>query len=140
MNLDKLLIRMHLPLNRYDYFCRMLSEREEEFISYWDANRLKQKKSFRQFAKGLSSGLSIGIGIVLVVAVGWYQRANMEANSKLNPVVFLLILLIIAIFMAFFYRNYQWEMKEQQYLELLAKKKKTESEKPVQQSDTKKSQ
>ena len=89
----------------------MLTEKEEAFISFWAENREKQKKSFWQFAKGLSKGLIIGIGIVLTISIGWYERADMEANSKLNPFLFISIIFIIAIFMAFFYRNYLWEMK-----------------------------
>lgn len=105
----------------------MLSKKEESFIQYWSENRLQQKKSFNQFLKGLSFGLTIGSGIILTIAIGWYQRANIEANSSLNPIVLLLIIIIISIFMAFLYKNHQWEMKEQQYLELLAKKKKLET-------------
>ena len=104
----------------------MLSEKEETFIKYWSENRLEQKKSFRQFIKGMSLGITIGIGIIITISVGWYQRANMEANSSLNPFVLLFIILIISVGMAFLYKNHQWEMKEQQYLEFLAKKKKAE--------------
>jgi len=32
--------------------------------------------------------------------------------------------------MGFIYQNYRWEMNEQQYLELLSKKKKAERQKP----------
>jgi len=105
----------------------MLSEKEESFLAYWAKNREPQKKSFRAFLKGMSVGITIGIGIIVTVSIGWYQRANMEANSSLNPIFLLLIILIISVGMAFIYRNYQWEMKEQQYLELIAKKKKTDA-------------
>ncbi len=104
----------------------MLSEKEERFIQYWTENREAQKKSFGQFVKGLSTGLIICIGIILTITIGWYERANMEANSNLNPILLIIIIIIIAVFMAFIYRNYHWEMKEQQYLELLDKKKKIE--------------
>ncbi len=112
----------------------MLTTEEEKFIRYWSENREIEKKSFRQFLKGLSSGLMIGIAIVSLLAIGWYTRANMEANSWSSPFVFLIALAITAVFMAFFYRNYQWEQKEQQYLELLAKKKKAEAAESMQQS------
>ncbi|MDE3235551.1 MAG: hypothetical protein KGO81_06310 [Bacteroidota bacterium] len=105
----------------------MLTEQEESFIKYWAANREYEKKSFKQFLKGLSSGISIGIGIVLVIIAGWYERANMEANTQMNPFILLLVIAIISVFMAYFYRNYQWEMKEQRYLELLARKRKQEN-------------
>ncbi len=77
-----------------------------------------------QYLKGLSRGLLIAIAILLLLVTGWYKRANMEANSKLSTTVFIIALLGIAVFMAWLYKNYQWEMNEQQYLELLAKREK----------------
>ena len=106
----------------------MLSEKEETFISYWQTNRQLQKQSVKAFFKGFSRGLLIGIGIVLLVSMGWYQRANMEATTQFNPFLFLFIIIIIAVFVAYFYRQYQWEQKEQQYLELIAKKKKQQTD------------
>ncbi|MBS1626955.1 MAG: hypothetical protein JSR09_07670 [Bacteroidetes bacterium] len=102
----------------------MLTEKEEAFIAYWQKEREHEKKSLMQFIKGLSRGLLIGIGIILLLAIGWYQRANMVANTQLNPFLFLFIIIIIAVFIAYFYRQYRWEQYEQQYLELMAKKKK----------------
>ena len=101
----------------------MLVEQELRFIEWWETNRESQKKSFKQFIKGLSKGLAICVGIILIVVTGWYKRANMEANSQMSITVFVLALLGIAIFMAWLYQNYQWEIHEQQYLELMAKKK-----------------
>jgi hypothetical protein len=104
----------------------MLTEEEEKFLAYWAINGAQQKTGFRALLKGFSSGISIGAGIILLIAAGWYERADMEAHSKLNPFLLLLIILIIAVFMAFLYRNYRWEMNQQHYLELLAKKRKFE--------------
>ena len=101
----------------------MLTEQEEKFIKWCEENRESQKKSFKQFIKGLSRGLGISCGIVFIVIIGWYKRANMEANSQMSISVFLIALIGIAVFMAWFYQNYQWEMHEQQYLELKAKQK-----------------
>jgi len=105
----------------------MLTEKEDKFITYWEANRELQKKGFRQYVKGLSRGLAIGAAIILLVVAGWYERADMEVNSKLSTGVFILAIVIIAVFMAWLYHNYQWEMQEQQYLELLAKKRKEQA-------------
>ncbi|MFY7901190.1 MAG: hypothetical protein ACOVNY_13460 [Chitinophagaceae bacterium] len=106
----------------------MLSKQEEEFLLYWELNRLNEKKSFKQYVKGLSVGLGISLAIIIIIASGWYQRANMVVNSKLSAFVFLIALLGIVIFMGWLYKNYKWEMGEQQYLELLAKKKKLEKQ------------
>ena len=106
----------------------MLTEQEEKFVKYWKENRELEQKSFKQYLKGLYRGLAIGVAIILLVAMGWYKRANMEANSKLSFTIFAIALLGIAVFMAWLYNNYKWEMNEQQYLELMAKKKRLERE------------
>ena len=106
----------------------MLTKDEKIFIEYWEIQRALPKKNMKQFLKGLSSGLLIGIGIVSLIMIGWYQRANMELNSKLSPFILFTALIVIALFTGFFYQNYRWEMNEQHYLELLAKKKKAERE------------
>jgi di/tricarboxylate transporter len=108
----------------------MLTDKEIAFIAYWEKNRNQQQKSFVQYLKGFYRGLAVGVGIIVLVALGWDERATMVANSKMSTLVFMVALLCIAIFMAWLYQNFQWEMKEQQYLELLAKKKHLETPKP----------
>lgn len=106
----------------------MLSKENEAFLVYWSDNREKQRTSFRPFFIGLSGGFAIGISILLVLESGWYERANMVANSRLSSVVLLVAILIISVFMAFFYRKFRWEMQEQRYLEMMAHKKNAENE------------
>ncbi|NNV56381.1 hypothetical protein [Limnovirga soli] len=107
----------------------MLTSHEEKFIAYWEKNRDREKKLLRQFFIGLPFGLLISAGILLSLDMNWYERANMIANAELNPVVLLIALLAIAVFMAIFYKKYQWDMKEQQYKELVHKRNKaTKSE------------
>ena len=100
----------------------MLTQKEIDYISYWQQNRETQKQSFVQFVKGMSIGLGISSAIIILIITGWYQRANMVANSKMSTAVFVVALLLITVFMAWLYRNFEWENKEQQYLELLAKR------------------
>lgn len=104
----------------------MLSNDEEKFLSWWPLNREKQKTSFRPLLKGLSGGLILGICVIVALETGWDKRATMVANSKLSSIVLLLAIAIVSVFMAFLYRNFRWEMQEQRYLELLAKKTKQE--------------
>ncbi len=101
----------------------MLTEEEEVFIQFWEKNSVQQKHSTRPFMIGLSAGFVLGISLIAVVFSGWYERASMVANSRLSAVVFLLAILGISFFMAFIYRKFRWESKEQQYRELLARKK-----------------
>jgi len=106
----------------------MLSNENETFLAYWSANREWERTSTRPFLVGLSAGFAIGIGVILLLESGWYERANMVANSRLSYFVLLLAILLISVFMAFFYRKFRWEMQEQRYLELLAAKKRAENE------------
>jgi hypothetical protein len=102
---------------------RMLTESERRFIQYWEANRLREKKLNKQLLLGLPIGLLFAVPVLILMFSGkfWYQRANMEANSQSSPVILMIAIICIAVFMAVFYKRHQWDMKEQQYLELKAK-------------------
>lgn len=100
---------------------------DEEFITYWQENSQKEKSSKKAFMLGLSSGFAIGTCVILAIFSGWYLRATMIANSNMNLVILFLAIIGISVFIAFIYRNFKWEMQEQRYLELVAKKKKKDS-------------
>ena len=117
---------MLLFYRSYGTFVYMYSKEETEFMHHWEQNRMKEKHSIRPFLKGLSAGFVLGIGLIAVVFSGWYERANMVANSRLSAVVFLLAILMISLFMAFIYRKFRWESREQRYQELIARKKTNE--------------
>ncbi len=104
----------------------MLSAQEEKFLDYWEKNRDKEKRLLRQLFIGLPIGLLLGVGIMVSLSSGWYERADMVANSQLNPNVLTICILAIAIFTGVFYKKYRWDMNEQQYRELLAKKQAAE--------------
>lgn len=127
---------LHNPSPHSAYICRMLNSEEEQFLAFWAENREKQKTSIRPFVLGLSGGFAIGAAVMIVLSLGWYERANMEANSKMSGVVFMLAILIISFFLAFFYRKFRWEMQEQRYLELVARKNKLQNQTVKQQSSS----
>ncbi len=107
----------------------MLTEEEEGFIIYWEKNREKQKKTFRQFLLGIPLALLFVAPIVINFFSGWYKRAGMIMNtSDFSPGVLLLALLLIIVFIAIFSRKFKWDQYEQRYIELLAKKKKLEND------------
>jgi O-antigen/teichoic acid export membrane protein len=101
----------------------MLTQQEKDFITYWEQNRQKQKKTFRQFLVGIPIGLLFAIPIVINFVSGWYKRAEMEVNDPddFNPLVLMIALLLIVAFVAIFSKYHQWEMREQRYRELIAK-------------------
>lgn len=101
----------------------MLSKEENDFIRYWEANRLRRKKTVRQFLLGIPAGLLIVIPIVINLVSGWNKGATMEANSQdFNPGVLLVALLLIVGFTAIFWQRHKWDQFEQRYRELLAKR------------------
>jgi hypothetical protein len=104
----------------------MLTEQEKQFIHYWEANRNREKKLNNQLLIGLPIGFLFAIPIFLSVFSGhfWYERAEMVANTKMNPVILIIAVVAIAVFVAVFYKRHQWDMREQQYQELKAKEKK----------------
>lgn len=103
----------------------MLTKNEERFIEYWKNNRDREKKLFRQLLFGLPLGLLIGGGIIIsVVTDKWYERADMVANTQMNPNVLIIAVLAIAIFTGLFYKKFKWDQNEQLYKELMAKKDK----------------
>ena len=102
----------------------MISEEEEKFVAYWEANRIKEKSIYRQLSLGLPLGLIMGTAILLNFVSGWYIRATMVAYSQSTPIVLILALFIIAVFCSVFYKRHKWEMNEQHYMELIQKKDK----------------
>ena len=100
----------------------MLTPKEEAFLVYWEANRLRQKRGIYQLLVGLPMGLLFGGVILFNFYSGWYKRADMVANSKINPIVLLLAIAGIAIFFAVFSKKFQWDQYEQRYQELQIKK------------------
>jgi hypothetical protein len=106
----------------------MLSKEEEAFIAYWEANRERQKRTFRQFLLGIPLALLFVIPIALNFFSGWYKRAAMvSGSSEFNPGILLLALLLIVVFVAVFSRKFKWDQYEQRYIELLAKKERQKS-------------
>jgi surface polysaccharide O-acyltransferase-like enzyme len=100
----------------------MLTPEEKDFVRYWEQNRDRRKKTFRQFLVGIPIGLLFVIPIVISLKSGWDKRAVMEANSpEFNPLVLLVALLVIVAFTAIFYQQHKWDQYEQRYRELLAK-------------------
>jgi len=104
----------------------MLTEKEEAFLIYWEKARKRQKKFLYQLGVGLPVGLLFGMLIIANFYSGWYDRAEMVANARFNPIVLYVAVIIIAVFFAIFSKKFQYDQQEQRYLELKYKKSKDE--------------
>jgi ABC-type multidrug transport system permease subunit len=103
----------------------MYSKEEEEFIVYWQNNRDKQKKFFRQLAIGLPLGVLFAVAIFINFASGWYKRASMmlNADTHIRSLIIVLIIAVISIvvFVSVFSVKVKWERYEQRYRELISR-------------------
>jgi putative Mn2+ efflux pump MntP len=90
----------------------MLSNEEEVFYQQWEKERTLPQYKRKPFLRGLSIGLSLGVLVVIISELGWYERANMIANSRSNNVW------IVLIGFAWLYQQFSAEMNEQRYQEL----------------------
>lgn len=109
-------------------YIRGMQMDDETFFAFWQENSEKEKSSRKAFMLGLSSGFAIGVLVLSVILSGWYQRATMEANSKMSAFVLFLAILGLSVFIAFAYRKFKWEMNDQRYQEIAAKKRKIKND------------
>jgi uncharacterized membrane protein len=101
----------------------MLTPDEEKFVEYWEANRLSRKKVLRQLYVGLPFASLMVIAIVVNFLSGWHKRADMEIRSNSSLVLVVVIAgILIVVFTTVFSVRHKWDMNEQLYRELLAKK------------------
>jgi nitrate reductase gamma subunit len=100
----------------------MLTQEEKSFVEYWSANRLKKKRSLRQFTIGLPMGVLIIVALFANILTGWHKRAAMVLQSNSSLILVIVIAAIaIVIFITVFSVRHQWEQNEQRYNELLLK-------------------
>jgi hypothetical protein len=102
-----------------------MNEQERLFVEYWEKKRYREKDIFFQLLTGLPVGLLFSLPILFILLSGrwWYKRADMVANAQMNPWVLTLAVFLIAVFVAVLYRHHQWDMKEQQYREIMSREK-----------------
>ena len=106
----------------------MLTEEEKQFITYWEENRLKNRKTTRQLALGLPLAALLVIAIFINFFSGWYKKADMVRNKvqQQNESSLILVLIgaaiLIVVFVTVFSVRHKWEKHEQRYLELLSRR------------------
>lgn len=103
----------------------MFSKEEQDFIKYWEENRVKQKRFFKQIAIGLPFGVLFAVAMVLNFISGWDKRV--ASITKTYPsvksliIVLMIAILAIVVFISVFSVRVKWEKYEQRYRELLSR-------------------
>ena len=102
----------------------MLTKEEKGFIGYWENNRLRKKRIWRQLSIGLPLAVVFVIAIFANLFSGWYKRADMEMKKEDSSLILVLLAaaLLIVAFIVFFSARHRWDMNEQRYRELLSRK------------------
>ena len=106
----------------------MLTEEQQGFIRYWEANRIRKKKVFRQLSAGLPLASAIFLAFFINTFSGWYWRAL--SDLKLDRGLGLTLIIgrvLMVIFIVIFSAYHRWDMNEQHYKELLAKQQAEQS-------------
>jgi hypothetical protein len=86
---------------------------------------LTKKKKGLLLSGKLIGGGSGSLSNIFNLLSGWDKRASMVANADPSLILVLLIaLILIVVFMAIFTVRHRWEINEQRYRELLAKREK----------------
>ena len=102
----------------------MLTNEEKGFIAYWEQNRNRKKRVWRQLSVGLPLGVALGGGILVNIYSGWNPAGSVLGH---NGGLFLTVLagiILTVIFIVIFSAWHRWDMNEQHYREVLSKKDK----------------
>lgn len=103
----------------------MLTENEKAFIAYWEQNRGKKKRLIWQLAAGFPLAMLIAGGILVNVYSDWFKGSASIFRAEGGLFLILLIaVILIVIFIIVFSARHRWEMNEQHYKELLARRDK----------------
>lgn len=109
----------------------MLAEREEQFLIFWEKERLKQNGVIARILAGLPMAMLFGLPIlILILAIyiyfpEWYTKISNTSTGTFVTIVIAVILCII--FFSYFRMSYKWELNEQIYQELKTKANKEEA-------------
>ncbi|CAN5603132.1 hypothetical protein BH11BAC5_BH11BAC5_37450 [soil metagenome] len=109
----------------------MISEKDKEFVVYWEKVRVSENTFASKISRGLPMAFLFGLPIILSVIVvrlfapEWYMK--MSATSPGAFITILIAMIIIIVFYAYFRMQYKWEMNEQLYNEIKAKQNKTQT-------------
>lgn len=102
----------------------MLTDEEKEFIDYWNRNRLRKKKVWKQLAVGLPLATALVLSVFINILFRWHKEADKVFYREQASLIIVLVVacLLIVIFIVILSARHRWDINEQHYKELLAKK------------------
>lgn len=109
----------------------MLTEKEKQFIAYWEKNREEQSGFVSKLLRGFPMAILFSLPVILFVVVirlffpVWYTKISQTTPATFLTVIF--AVLCITLFFAVFRMHSKWEHNEEVYKRLLIKQKKHES-------------
>jgi hypothetical protein len=123
----------------------MLTEKDKQFIMYWEQVRGAEGTFRHKFLSGLPMAFMFGLPILLLFAAvkiffpAWFATASHKSTDIVVPemtekfmklsagdmMAAFIAVVIIILFFSYFRKHYKWEMNEQLYQELKSKEKKS---------------
>ncbi len=109
----------------------MISEKDIQFLRYWERVRDRENTFTSKIARGLPMAFIFGFPIILSIvsvrlfAPDWYMKISQTSPGTFITII--IAMLIIVLFYAYFRMQYKWEMNEQLYQELRIKENKSTS-------------
>jgi len=109
----------------------MISEKEKQFLRYWEQNREGENTFMSKLTQGLPMALMFGLPIILLVIIvrlffqEWYTKISQTTPGMM--ITALIAVVILVFFYAYFRMQYKWEMNEQLYQELKIKEDKEQA-------------
>ncbi len=106
----------------------MITQKEKEFIAYWELERENRATFTNKLISGLPMAFLFGLPIILSVVVvylffpDFYTRIS-NLPKGIFATIFLAVIFCV-LFFSYFRMQYKWEMNEQLYQELKRKQKK----------------
>ncbi|MES2849872.1 MAG: hypothetical protein V4685_12500 [Bacteroidota bacterium] len=106
----------------------MITEKEKQFLVYWENNRDEQASIASKLLRGFPMALLFSLPIVLSIVVvrlffpEWYAKISQTSPGMFVTVIF--AVLIIVLFYAVFRMHSKWEHNEEVYKILKSKENK----------------
>lgn len=123
----------------------MISEKDRQFIEYWEKTRERESSFKHKLLAGLPMSMMFGLPILIffggvkIFFPSWFTTASHKQTDIAMPewstkfmklssgdiIAAFVAVVIIILFFSYFRMHYKWEMNEQLYQELKNRQKKS---------------